>query len=231
MRPKDDSLMSEAERWERGSREDESRNKFVIPQVARIFDSEQPPTILDVGAGTGYVARTVDTKLSYRPTWTLIDLSQSRLKLAQTLKPETMVLNPVVGNVFDWPLPGNRFDAVLISFTLLEINDVDRLLSLISGKTGGGALLVIVLPDSWVDILERARVDPSVVQRYIAGSVEIPKLDKFTNREYPFHALRSESVIATALRNGFDLFDLEHGMVGAASAFVLAFRRRTRVCE
>lgn len=223
--------ISEAERWERGSREDETRNVFVIPQLARLFEAERPSAILDIGAGTGYVARSVDAKLEYRPRWTLIDLNSSRLDLAVTLKSEAMVLNSVVGNIFDWPVPNERFDAFLISFTLLEINDIGRLLSLIASIAEREALLIIVLPDSWLDILERSRIDPSVIPRYVTGSVEIPKLDKFTNQEYPFCAVRSETVIRTALKNGFNLFALEHGVIGTASAFVLGFRRGKRVDE
>jgi SAM-dependent methyltransferase len=217
---------SEAERWEAGSREDPIRNDFVIPVVARLIKAEHPATILDIGAGTGYVARQIDIRLSFRPKWTLIDLNPERLQLAETYRPAEMELERLAGNVFDWPWEVGRFEAVLITFTLLEIQDVDRLCSLISAHTTDGALLAVTMPDAWVDVLEYASEDLAVVRRYVDGPVEIPKVDKFTGQQYPFRATRIEDLLGRVLKAGFDLVDLEHGRVGDQSAFVLAFRRR-----
>lgn len=217
---------SEAERWEEGSRDDLMRNSFVIPQIARILGTFRPQTILDIGAGTGYVARTIDGMLGYMPHWTLVDLKEERLALAVAHKPATMNLEAVAGNVFDWPLGGRRFDAVVITFTLLEIEDIDRLCTLLASHMDEGAVLSLAMPDAWVDVLEYARTEPGVVQRYVAGAVAIPKRDKFTGEEYPFRAARMEDLLSRVLAAGFDLFELQHGRVERASAFVLALRRR-----
>lgn len=73
-------MLSEAERWELGSRDDAIRNGFVIPALADIIEQGRPQTILDIGAGTGYVARGINALLSFEPAWTLIDLNRERLR-------------------------------------------------------------------------------------------------------------------------------------------------------
>ena len=220
------NALSEAERWERGSRDDRMRNSFVIPRVAAILETHRPESILDIGAGTGYIARIVDGKLSYRPRWTLLDLNELRLALALAHSPPTMKLETVAGNVVDWPLGDRRFGAVLITFTLLEIEDIDRLCTLLASHLNEGAVLSLAMPDAWLDVLEYAATDPTVSDRYARGPVVIPKCDKFTGEEYPFRAARIEDLMSRVLRAGFDLFQLDHGWVEGRSAFVVAFRRR-----
>lgn len=217
---------SEAERWERGSRDDPMRNQFVIPTLARLISQHRPQTILDIGAGTGYVARKIDERLSFAPSWTLIDLNEERLALAQAHCPNKMKLECLTGNVFDWPWEVGRFDVVLITFTLLEIHDVDRLCGLISQHTTDGALLAVTMPDAWIDVLEHAQSDPAIVRKYVEGPVEIPKLDKFTGQRYPFRASRIEDLLSRILNAGFNLMRLEHGRIASQSAFVLGFTRR-----
>jgi SAM-dependent methyltransferase len=218
-------VISEAERWERGSNDDPLRNKFVIPILAEVVRQNRPRTILDVGAGTGYVARKIDALLDFSPSWTLIDLSEDRLQLARTLCSQDSKLECLRGNVFDWPWEVGRFDAVLITFTLLEIQDVDKLCGLISHHTTNGSLLAVTMPDAWIDVLEHAGADPEIVRKYVEGPVEIPKLDKFTGQRYPFRATRIEDLLSRILKAGFTLKRLEHGRVGNQSAFVLAFYR------
>jgi SAM-dependent methyltransferase len=218
-------MVSEAERWERGSKDDPIRNQFVIPALAGLISKHRPDTILDVGAGTGYVAREIDTLLDFEPSWTLIDLNEERLRLAKTHCPDEMKLECLTGNVFDWPWEVGRFDAVLITFTLLEIQDVDRLCGLISQHTIKGALLAVTMPDAWIDVLEHVVADPDIVRKYVEGPVEIPKLDKFTGERYPFRATRIEDLLGRILTAGFELIRLDHGRIASQSAFVLAFKR------
>jgi SAM-dependent methyltransferase len=224
-----DSELSEAERWEDGSRDDAMRNSFVIPQVARILAARRPQTILDIGAGTGYVARMINELLRYQPEWVLVDANVDRLALAEAHRPLAMALEAVPGNIFDWPLGERRFEAVIITFTLLEIEDIDRLCTLLASHMDEGAVLTLAMPDAWVDVLEYSQTEPEIVQRYVVGAVAIPKRDKFTGEVYPFRAARMEDLLSRVLGAGFDLFELNHGRVGEASAFVLALRRRMRV--
>lgn len=221
------TMNSEAQRWEEGSRSDPIRNDFVIPILARWIEADRPVTILDIGAGTGYIARQIDIRLRFRPAWTLVDLNRERPDLAERCRPADMVLERLVGNVFDWPWEVGRFEAVLITFTLLEIADINRLCGLISKHMPEGALLAVTMPDAWVDVVEHSSRDPDVVRRYVDGPVEIPKVDKFTGERYPFRTTRMEDLLGRVLKAGFSLTDLEHGRLGPQSAFVLGFRRHT----
>ena len=219
-------MESEAERWEFGSRRDPIRNEFVVPVLVKLLEQSRPQTILDIGPGTGYVARKIDDLLSFRPSWTLVDLAEERLKLAEANSSNQMKLECLTGNVFEWPWEVGRFEAVLITFTLLEIEDVDRLCGLISEHTTDGALLAVTMPDAWVDVLEHADSDPEIIKKYVEGPVEIPKLDKFTGEEYPFRATRIEDLLSRILKGGFNLVQLDHGRIANHSAFVLGFRRQ-----
>lgn len=186
----------------------------------------RPGTILDVGAGTGYIARAIHERLTYKPNWILLDLNKERLSLASEHSPSDMAIELIHGDVFSAPLGARAFDAVLITFTLLEIDDIDRLCKLLATHMSPGAVLALAVPDAWVDVLEYANIDPCIIERYTAGPITIPKRDKFTGEEYPFRAVRIEDLLGRVLKAGFDLFDLSHGRAGTASAFVLAFRRR-----
>lgn len=220
-------MSPEADLWERGSRDDRLRNEFVIPAIVRLLEFKCPPRLLDVGAGTGYVARTVDSLLSFRARWTLIDTNRERMELAERLRPEGMAAETVVGDVFAWPAEGRKFDAIILSFTLLEITGVERLLEIFKERLAEGGLLLVVLPDAWADVLRRSRVDPNVIERFLSDSVDVPKVDKFTKSQYPFHAMRTESLIEAATESGFDLYSLRHGVIGSAAAYVLGFRHRS----
>lgn len=217
---------SEAALWEEGSRNDRLRNEFVVPNLARLLTLNLPTRVLDVGAGTGYVARAVDGLLPFRPRWTLIDLCRERLLLATELCPRDMTMEVIVGDIFALPIEPRSFDAVLLSFTLLEIRDVERLLETFTARLVEGGLLLVVLPDAWADVLRHSRSDPAVIERFLSTSVDVPKVDKFTETQYPFHAMRTESLIEAATEKGFDLFSLRHGIVGPAAAYVLGFRQR-----
>lgn len=218
--------VSEAELWEQGSKRDRLRNEFVIPTLVRLLSLHAPARLLDVGAGTGYVARAVDKELSYHPQWTLIDISSERLEVAEQLSPPRMSARTVVGDIFSWNSEGESFDAIVLSFTLLEIKAVEKLVGLIGRKLAPGGLLLVVLPDAWADVIRHSRANSGVLQRFLSQGVDVPKVDKFTETQYPFHAMRTEAVIEAATEKGFDLFSLRHGIVGSAAAFVLGFRLR-----
>jgi len=155
----------------------------------------------------------------------LIDLNEDRLSLARSYCPDEMKLECLTGNVFDWPWEVARFEAVLITFTLLEIDDVDRLCGLISQHTTDGALLAVTMPDAWIDVLEYSVKEPEIVRKYVHGAVDIPKVDKFTGQRYRFRASRIEDLLGRILKAGFNLIQLDHGHIANQSAFVLGFRR------
>jgi ubiquinone/menaquinone biosynthesis C-methylase UbiE len=213
----------EAANWERGCRRDRMRNDFLIPSVARVVEAVKPASILDVGCGTGYVARAVDKLLVHRPSWTLLDQNQARLNVAMAEKQTSMAAEIICVDVDSFQ-PAKPYGAVFLTFTLLEFDHHAGVLAHLAALTGDEGIFVIALPDVWRDVLEFDKQDPKTAAKFLQGSVTLSKVDKFTGLAYPFHAHRIEQVIARILRLGFALELLEQG--GArGEAFLLVFRK------
>ncbi len=216
---------AEANRWEEGCRSDVIRNQFVAPNLSRLLDLYRPASILDIGTGTGYVPRIVDSRLSYRPDWTLLDKDVFRLAVAEQLASPAMRSVTVAADVLEhrFAIP---FSAALATFTLLEIDDVDRLIGLLPELISDGGLLLLSLPDVWRDVLRHGEKAPSSVSEFLLGSTSVPKIDKFTQESYPFQAVRLEHLISKVLASGFRLFELVESDGDQAGVYILAFQRR-----
>jgi ubiquinone/menaquinone biosynthesis C-methylase UbiE len=215
--------LSEAELWESGCRSDTVRNGFVIPELVRRLKAEKPASVLDVGTGTGYVPRMIDSQLTSRPAWTLVDVNRSRLDVAIARCSQDMRYNAIVSDIFTCKFD-RAFDAVLATFTLLEIDDTERLIALFSGIVRSQGILVITLPDAWHDVLETEPEHDARVREYLQGRTSISKIDKFTGEAYPFRAVRIEQLISNILAAGFELFSLV-SRAGDQSVYILSFRR------
>ncbi|MGN6820337.1 MAG: class I SAM-dependent methyltransferase [Sphingomonas sp.] len=219
---------TEAERWERGCKTDSTRNLFIVPTLVRHFEREKPQTILDIGAGTGYVARVSDGRLSYRPAWTLIDKNRSRLDLAAELSPHNMAADLVEADVLDYRFK-RPFEAVVATFTILEIADADGFIEVVSSLVVDGGVLLVAVPDAWPDVLKCGEAQPEVISQFLGGAVAIPKVDKFTGDSYPFRTVRLEKLISRILSAGFELFELSEDFNAGSDAYILAFRRRSSI--
>lgn len=216
---------SDAARWERGCKSDAVRNQFVIPATARLLNRAQPREILDVGAGTGYIARMVDSQLSYRPRWTIVDNNAERLTLAEALQPPGMILSAVVDDIMQPRHVVGPFGAVLTTFTILELPDTALFARIVSGFTAPDAPLIVVIPDAWHDVLTYSAAQPDIVAQYLAGPISIPKVDKFTGSEYPFHVVRTERLIGTIMNAGFQLCEISQCPSDIGGAFLMVFKR------
>jgi SAM-dependent methyltransferase len=219
------SEKEKAYRWESGCQTDPMRNKFLIPNLIRILDAAQPARILDIGAGTGYIPRITDGKLSYRASWTLIDINSARLQIAKEMQSDEMLSTNIVADVGSYQFDG-QFDCVLATFTLLEILDVDGLIDRLPHLLRDDGHLLLSLPDTWRDVLEQGRDEPKVVEEFLAGCTSLPKIDKFTDDVYPFRAVRIEHLISRVLASGFELTELTESESDHAGVYLLAFRRR-----
>lgn len=219
---------AEASRWEEGCKSDIVRNQFVAPNLARLLDLYRPASILDIGTGTGYVPRVVDSHLSYRPDWTLLDKDVFRLAVAERLRGPAMQSVTVAADIFEHRFR-TPFSAALATFTLLEIEDSDRLIGLLPQLVSGGGLLLLSLPDAWRDVLRHSSRDPTSVNEFLLGRTSVPKIDKFTQEAYPFQAVRLEHLISKVLASGFRLFELVEGDGDQAGVYILAFQRRENV--
>jgi SAM-dependent methyltransferase len=217
---------SAAEEWELGCRRDEVRNGFVIPELVRIISAVKPATILDVGAGTGYIAREINHRLGYSPIWTLVDTDPERVALAKAYFADTMVQEVLENDVMSLP-DTPRYDAVLVTFTLLEVQDVAGCVAKLRRLMTAFSILSVVLPDAWIDVIAAGREDPSVIEKFLGERVSIPKNDKFTGKPYPFEAVRNEALIDIVLRAGFVLVEIAKSSPPSPGIFMLTFRRTT----
>jgi ubiquinone/menaquinone biosynthesis C-methylase UbiE len=216
----------EAERWEAGCKADQLRNAFIVPQIVTRLQAAQPLRIIDVGCGTGYVARAVDDQLVYCPEWTLLDINSARLQLCDEIRPHKMRHQTVCSDILKFE-PESLFDAALLTFTMIEIADAEGTLAAVSRVLRMGGALLIALPDSWEDAIQLLPNDIAV-KKLLDGRVEIPKTDKFTGAVYPFYALRIERAIQICLAAGFVLSDLIRSVGYSPTAYLLQFVRSDR---
>lgn len=215
----------ESESWESGSAGDPVRNILVIPMVSQIFEDLRPSSILDFGAGTGYISRKIKERLSYHTAWTLLDRNQDRLNVA-VRENEHENLKIICGDFSNDALEIQSFDAILASFTLLETGVTQEIVDWFAEHCHPDGTVVIVLPDVLPDVLLADAVSSGTAYEFSSGEALIQKIDKFTNSEYPFRAFRNESVLEFFLKRYFSLERFHRGQVDEKSVFVFAFRRR-----
>lgn len=220
--------LSNAEKWDLGCQADHVRNGFVIPELVRILSKVRPATILDVGAGTGYVAREINHQLDYLPSWTLVDTDVERTTFAKSRASDLMVQEIIEKDIMSLP-DGARYDAVLVTFTLLEIDDIETCVAKLRLLMKPEAVLAVALPDAWVDVIAQSPSDPTLIERFMVDRVSIPKNDKFTGTPYPFDAIRAEFLIGLVLRTGFALEEIKRSSGANAGVFMLTFRRTAEV--
>lgn len=211
--------------WDDGCGRDTVRNEFLIPRIASFANRYRPAHIMDVGAGTGYIARNVDTRLSYRPRWTLIDTDRSRLDVALAQRPDRMAADIVIEDLLH---PASKYsrpdgDCVLMLFTLLEMIDIPEAIRKVASLVSPGGYLLIALPDVWRDIVDLPGCALTTAAKFLTEMVSIDKIDGFTKDKYPFNAIRIEAVIAAHLKAGFTLIGLDRSEVGKGT-YLLTFK-------
>ena len=219
-----ESACSEAVRWDDGCRSDSVRNQFLIPFLVTLFAEQRPSTILDIGTGTGHIPRSVDVALPFRAQWTLIDINEERLRLARLLKPLEMQLDANNADINALAATGEKYEAVMLTFTLLESSDYEGMIASAAALTANSGLLIIAIPDVWRDILDPAQEFATLGSEFIEGFVQLSKIDKFTGDPYPFNAMRTEKLISTVLKRSFVLEQLEQGGPGG-EVHLLIFRK------
>lgn len=212
-----------AQLWDEGCRRDKTRNIFIIPQIVRILAAEMPGSVLDIGSGTGHIAREVNRLLVVKPEWTLLDINRERLRLADQLKPAEMRQETLFANICGPLLKKSKFDAALAIFTLLEMHALDAFAKSTWSLLNDRAILLVAMPDAWTDVLAEAKSNPAVLSEFMDGRASICKIDKFTQSVYPFHAVRIENLLQIFLSRGFHLCELVRSP--DKEAFMLVLRR------
>lgn len=226
----ENALTSENDLWEQGYLDNPVRNQFIIPEVARLFNSEIPGTVLDVGCGTGYMAREIDRRVKHSIHWTLLDTDAERIRFAEANRPSGFsgqILNDTLASVAK---SEQEFSSILVSFTLLEIGATPENVDLLVGLCRPGGLIVVALPDVIVDVWKSfsKRGEPNFPD-FIEQPVALAKVNAFTGTRYPFVAERLDSIILKFISGGMVLEHMIRRNFDEEGFFLLAFRRRSDV--
>lgn len=216
--------------WEAGCAADSVRNGFVVPQIVDLFSRYQPKTILDIGSLTGYIPRQIDAALPYGPAWTLLDRDPEAIQYARSKLPGHMDAQLVNLPLEDFN-PETKFEAVVLTFTLLEFPDRMGVFDGCASRMLDQGHLVIALPDCLVDTIEEARSTAAldILERFVRSDVELPKIDKFTGDPYPFVAVRITRIIAEAIAAGFALITLNRHDSGDGGVFLIHLQKMTKI--
>lgn len=210
--------------WDTGCRADPLRNDFLIPHLVEILSREKSAKILDVGTGTGYIPRQIHGLLNHNPEWTLVDTDSERLRVATALSPPELQMKGIVGEIGSLGLDRDAYDAVLLTFTLLEAEEPAAMLADVIRFVAMNGILIIAIPDGWRDLLEANDGNLRPCLQYLTETVALAKIDKFTGSPYPFRMMRIESLIATVLQHGCVLEALEQGG-SDGEVYMLIFRK------
>jgi len=219
-------MKSVSKKWDDGCKDDHVRNVFIIPKLINLFSEIKVDRVLDVGAGTGYIARTIDARLSCETSWTLLDRDQNRIDFAETLIPSDMQAETYVGEFLLDDGYGQSYDLVLILFTLLEMELKLELFSKVNSVLIEGGHVVIAMPDSLEDVHKAALEDPSLLNDFLDGKCVVEKTDKFTDESYPFKAHRFEYIVQLMLYSEFSLEKMYSYKNSGKETFMLVFKKK-----
>ncbi|MEO9601173.1 class I SAM-dependent methyltransferase [Parasphingorhabdus sp.] len=214
--------------WENGSNIDPIRTSFIIPFVRDYLNKELVSSIVDVGAATGHLSREIDRGLSHEAFWTLVDSNQRRLDHAEKLKPNDMQQKIICGDVLEAILDNAHFEAVLVSFSLLELGTSPSVIKKICSLCTSDGSLILIVPDVWQDILAEAIElgSSNIVSEFLDNPITLDKVDRFTGEEYPFIADRLERIIDCVMQMGFSLKVFTERSIGSKRVYGLIFRNQ-----
>lgn len=218
-------MKPKTEKWDDGCKTHNVRNQFVIPKLVELIDKFKPSRILDIGTGTGYIARSVDESVNVELHWTLIDMDAERINFTESNMPASVNFNTSLIDFTKNEIESGPFDFVLLLFTLLELNLNLELFSKVSKLTSDGGLVVIAMPDSLEDVLKAATTDPSLLTNFVDGRCILGKVDKFTGEHYPFKAHRFEYIVQLMLYSSFSLDRMYSYKNDGKETFMLVFKK------
>jgi SAM-dependent methyltransferase len=186
--------------WEAGCRADAVRNDVVIPHLRRLLATTRPVSVLDLGCGSGYVARRACSRAD-ASSWFLLDRQVACLDYARASwsVAHSRAVRCVEADLTVCPIASrdvSGFDSLPVggvafafaAFTLLEFPLTLEVATNIAGRLMSGGELAVYLPDIEPD-LDSARLRcPGVEARYLAGHCHLTKVSKWSGELYPFHA-------------------------------------------
>ncbi|PCI63975.1 MAG: hypothetical protein COB37_03210 [Kordiimonadales bacterium] len=217
--------MAGTENWDIGCSTDIVRNEFIIPFLAEEFNRNTPEQILDLGTGTAYIPRMLHALLAYKPFWTVIDLSRERINFSAEHAPADMKMDAQTISFESLLVRRQSFNAILIVFTLLEMQMNDLLCNRLYNSLNRAGCVYVALPDCLVDVFNAAKKDVTLIREYLTNSCKIQKIDKFTNLDYPFIAHRLGHVVGHMIKSGFHLVDMRSSEIDDSHTYLFVFKK------
>lgn len=203
-----------AEKWDEGCGECEIRNGFIIPALIELIARNRFPIIIDLGAGTGYIAREVSQNLQHQHEWILIDRAEDRCEFAATKCSSIPALRVTNDDIFEISPNKNPDTIYLFCNTALEMELSSERLDFLSQLAKSGAGIIVCIPDTLSDVLKDLDGSGSEdFESFRNGSVELEKFDDFTGEQYPFHAHRPIEIVHQFVQRGLSLTQLHRTTV------------------
>jgi len=198
------------EAWDIGCARDMVRNELVIPHLRELLRRSGARSVIDIGCGSGYIAREVARGLEQSVAWRLIDVDQDTLAYAvRSMSDEHDVQELLIDLTCPAVEGAMQAPFAFAAFTLLEFPMTQTVATNLAAFVDPGGILALYMPDVLADVERAELTTPGLLRRYQRGHCELPKLDKFTQRDYAFHANRLEFIIRDLGAAGLHLVGLD----------------------
>ena len=162
----------------------DSSHQFIInPIVEKLLGDVSGQTILDGGSGNGYWSR----KLSKTANKVAgIDFTSELIaKAKERGVPANVTFE--VGNLVNLPFENNVFDIVLLNMVLMDIENLDRVVSEIARVTKPGGIIVVSIthpcfenpPNTYSLLDETEKPTARIVSKYFESGLVIDKPNQY----------------------------------------------------
>jgi trans-aconitate methyltransferase len=136
-------------------------------ELARIFASRAPRSVIDVGCGTGHLLRFTVDRMSVVPRRVVgVDHSEAGILRARELLPSATW---IVADLYDMPI-SEQFDLVTCTEVLEHLHEPGRAVGELRGLCAPGGRVAITVPDGAEDTWEGhvSFWDESALRKFLA---------------------------------------------------------------
>ena len=157
--------MTDTQQWDISLDQAEAYEAYFVPaifaqwpeQVCDVAEIQSGEEVLDIGCGTGILARTVAERVAPRGSVAAIDLNGSMLQVARRLNPNILWRQ---NDASDLPFSDDRFDVVVSQFAFMFVSDKPAAMAEIKRVLRPGGRIAIAV---WAP-LERSRAYVHLVE-------------------------------------------------------------------